>query len=1132
MKNCTVCIIILITLLSSVCFSEGARYLIITPDNYYEAILSLAEWKTKKGMKAKVAKLSETGSYAYQIRAYVTNAYNTWNPRPEYLLLVGDHSTINIPYHDGANSDNYYTDISGNLYNEIIPGRFPASNVTEVNTMVSKTLGYERYPFMDDTLWFRKGMVIIREDYDPPDDSIYWDDSYFAINHMLDCEYVVIDTFSMIQGDYANDISNGINDGRTYIQFRGSTQYIWIDPFNINPYYVNNGFKLPVVMSATCNTTIGYWPTIGEDFLRAGTAESPKGAVGFIGTTTAGMGWAHFRSALTKGFVEGMFRNSSIFGLACEQGRKRMYHLYNSTFHYNSIECYGDPELNLWTYTPESLLVSYPEIVNLETSEVTVNVSNNDDLTPVSNALVCLMMDTTIYFYEYTNQQGNVTLSILPQNLGNMNITVTSRNYIPFEGLIPVISAGPYMTYQAYSLTDTLYGNRDGIINPGEIVSLKVLLKNIGNQTADGVNATISESSEFITVLDSTSPFNDIVPESTAWNLEDFTFQVSSNCTSNYSFDILLNIFDSEENSWQVSIPHLLVETCKLIVDTSVVYDTLVGDNGNSRLDPGETVHIDVSMKNIGQSILYSAECIIKCESDYILIFDSLLFFDEILPDSSVLSSNHIGLIVSPLTVPGYDVPFVIYTTENCSTYTHVDTISFTIEVGDIISSLPTGPDEYGYYCYDDTDTLYGSAPVYDWFEIAPPGPGSIVSLITNEDAKTTTLSLHFLTKYYGNNFNIISICSNGFLAPGYTNYKYGDNCAIPDTHGPANMVAPFWFDLDPSQYGDIYEYYDETNHRWICEFKDCAHYEATGLRETFQVIFLDPDYFPTPTGDGEIIYQYENVANISTATIGIENSSQDDGMQYYYNYNYDPTAAPIQNGRALKFTTHPPEPSQTPWILFNDYVIVDTSGNNDSIPNPGEDFEMYIYLENLGNITASSLSTTLSILDSLITTEDSVSSFGDIPVGYIACNVSDPYHLTISSEYDDSIARFYIHIESNDSDYVTVIPLTIKIGPPTGVLDEEGHYVFKLEQNYPNPMNSKTHIRFQIPLESKVMIEIYNLAGMHVKTLIDRKMKPGVYTLEWKGRDDNGNLLPVGVYFYRIDTGVNKKTRKLIKIM
>ncbi|TSA19521.1 T9SS C-terminal target domain-containing protein [bacterium] len=71
----------------------------------------------------------------------------------------------------------------------------------------------------------------------------------------------------------------------------------------------------------------------------------------------------------------------------------------------------------------------------------------------------------------------------------------------------------------------------------------------------------------------------------------------------------------------------------------------------------------------------------------------------------------------------------------------------------------------------------------------------------------------------------------------------------------------------------------------------------------------------------------------------------------------------------------------------------------------------------------------------------------------------------------------------------------------------------FGLSQNYPNPFNPSTSIRFEVPVESRVNITIYDALGRKVQTLVDRQFKPGVYTEYW-----NASAFSSGVYFYRLD--------------
>ncbi|UCG92309.1 MAG: T9SS type A sorting domain-containing protein, partial [candidate division WOR-3 bacterium] len=119
--------------------------------------------------------------------------------------------------------------------------------------------------------------------------------------------------------------------------------------------------------------------------------------------------------------------------------------------------------------------------------------------------------------------------------------------------------------------------------------------------------------------------------------------------------------------------------------------------------------------------------------------------------------------------------------------------------------------------------------------------------------------------------------------------------------------IAPFWDDLDPSEAGDLYQYYDSEGHRWIIEFYQVDHWGGPGNYETFQVILYDPLYYPTPTGDGEIVVQYLVQMQESYSTLGIEDHTETVGIQYYFNGIYHELAVPVTDSFALKYTTSPP---------------------------------------------------------------------------------------------------------------------------------------------------------------------------------------------------------------------------------
>ncbi|MBD3169061.1 MAG: T9SS type A sorting domain-containing protein [candidate division Zixibacteria bacterium] len=91
----------------------------------------------------------------------------------------------------------------------------------------------------------------------------------------------------------------------------------------------------------------------------------------------------------------------------------------------------------------------------------------------------------------------------------------------------------------------------------------------------------------------------------------------------------------------------------------------------------------------------------------------------------------------------------------------------------------------------------------------------------------------------------------------------------------------------------------------------------------------------------------------------------------------------------------------------------------------------------------------------------------------------------------------------------------------PTSVDDPKDDEILpaqvSISQNYPNPFNPSTTIDYTLPSASKVNIEVFNLVGQKVKTLVDANVQSGVHSVTWDGTNDNGSKVSSGVYFYRL---------------
>ncbi len=85
------------------------------------------------------------------------------------------------------------------------------------------------------------------------------------------------------------------------------------------------------------------------------------------------------------------------------------------------------------------------------------------------------------------------------------------------------------------------------------------------------------------------------------------------------------------------------------------------------------------------------------------------------------------------------------------------------------------------------------------------------------------------------------------------------------------------------------------------------------------------------------------------------------------------------------------------------------------------------------------------------------------------------------------------------------------------------------LHQNYPNPFNPTTTINYQLPVNSKVELTVYNLKGQKVKALINETLESGNHTVIWNGKDDKGKPVSSGIYFYKMKTDNYEEAKKMI---
>ncbi len=135
--------------------------------------------------------------------------------------------------------------------------------------------------------------------------------------------------------------------------------------------------------------------------------------------------------------------------------------------------------------------------------------------------------------------------------------------------------------------------------------------------------------------------------------------------------------------------------------------------------------------------------------------------------------------------------------------------------------------------------------------------------------------------------------------------------------------------------------------------------------------------------------------------------------------------------------------------------------------------------------------------------------------------------YVNLSSDmYEDSTYTFVALKSGSTTGYKTIHPSIV-----TGVNETNDQLPrdFNLAQNYPNPFNPSTTIGFDLPSRSKVVLDIYDVLGRRIKTLVDGEFAAGSYDIEWDGKTSAGAPVASGVYFYRIEAGDYASSRKML---
>ncbi|MCD4818185.1 MAG: hypothetical protein K8S23_05805 [Candidatus Cloacimonetes bacterium] len=888
---------------------QNGSYLFVVPDNIFETIQPLLRWKEKLGYKTYVATLSQTGSTSNQISNYIQNAYDTSDNPPEFVVLVGDVSgTYQMPafYVDGYFTpqdvtDHTYTLLEGTDYfPDVLIGRLSVRSLTELQTVINKIIKYESTPYTQSN-WIEHALMItyISE--------WGWDGPFMSAREtkmgvrekLLDYEYSIVDTFFSPYQSSSSQLISKINEGYSFVNYRGAGgPGYWYEPFfNVNNVHqLNNGTQMPMVTSITCGggdfAAYDYPECFGEAWLTIGTPSSPKGAIGFIGPSEHDTK-TQFNNANDLGIYQGITQENLFrCGEMLLRGKMELYNCYphchdwggaldSDQFYFYVYNLLGDPGLKIWTTTPQEISFNFSE--SISSSENYIEIQISEPMFNSDNFTIAITNSTGLITTVTTDELG---YAVIPIDLiaGDYEVTASKYNFIPQTASFTV-TAPTGIGMVNYTFDNELFS--------GETIELNTQFHNFNDETLTNLDFELvaNDDLDFIT---SSVNISEIL------SCEDVNMDFSFQIPALWQNDKLVNLF-LQINS--IALVDTFVIPINLISPEVAFFEISV-ENTDNCLIQNENNEIWIELKNTGNYLSGDFQTILQTRKDNITINSENSAYNSIEVSETGQNITAFQVFVDEEVISGELAAFRLIIESDSETLQILD---FDVPIGIISESSPTFC-EYGYIAIESSDIGNFDAPVYDWIEIDPSNGGSGTQVGSDHstcDGSVKVIDLPFDFKYFGENYNEISVSSEGWLAMGSTEIVYHRNRNIPSAEGPKAMIAPFWDDLEN---GDMYYFYDETENYFVVLWSDFKNTYNSSYHETFQCILYDPIHHQTLTGDGMIKFQYDEINNVDAndnyATIGIENETQSSGLLLSYSDIYAETAHEIEDNTAILFTT------------------------------------------------------------------------------------------------------------------------------------------------------------------------------------------------------------------------------------
>ena len=712
--------------------NEDYDILLITNEALIDDFQEYIDYKNSTGYNVIAITIQEIyanysgGDNPERVRNCIIDHYQ--NSGISFVILGGDTDRQNpsnaiVPHRGFAvlddnsmASDMYFSNLDGNwnsdgdnkfgevgemdLYSEVLIGRICVDNATETQNAINKHILYQNDPVLDDT---EKALMIGEELNNSPwtfggdyKDEIAYGGTYNG--------YYGVGFSTNIDVSRLYDRAGGWGKSQLFQQFNTTGINLMNHLGHSSPTYnmkmsnsdittnnlTNNGIDRGFVIgySQGCyNGSFDNWHWNGyytEDCFAEKITTIATGEVACIANSRYGW-YSPGGTNSSSQYYDRMFFHAifgeylSLIGDINRYSKEVNASYMQSSNYYRWVayeaNLFGDPTLDVYTATPTEITATFSPAI-----PVGIDVVSIETNTPWCR--IGLMQNGELIGRGIADENGNINLELFEilTNIETIDISIIAHNRLRYTDTILVITNIPYVIFESYQIDDS-EGNGNGIPEYGELISLSLEVKNVGNVDAQDVTVSISSGDEYITITDGSENYGFIAAGEKLTIEGAFTFEVASNIPDDHLVSFEVEAIG--EDTWYSDF-YITAYAPELTIGSFYIDDDNDG-NGNHRLDPGETVIIEIESTNSGHCACFGVTGSIESGCDFITIQNTTYPFFGLMPGETALAYFTVSV---DFEAPIGDYINLIYTLEHEA---YVAEKSINIRVGLIAEDWETG---------------------------------------------------------------------------------------------------------------------------------------------------------------------------------------------------------------------------------------------------------------------------------------------------------------------------------------------------------------------------------------------------------------------------------------------------------